>query len=88
MTKVSLDEYMRNIPIDQIGTEHPFLKKLMSKRKLFLGARQNIVVNVRKSYESNFAWAHGMTPVAYNQRNTTEPAAFPWRRAVDGLYLS
>lgn len=88
LTKVSLDEYMRNIPVDQIGTEHPFLKKLMSKRKLFLGARQNIVVNVRKSYDSNFAWAFDMDPVGYNKRNTTEPAAFPWRRAVDGLYLS
>lgn len=87
LTKVSLDEYMRNIPIDQIAVEQPFLKKLMSKRKLFLGARQNIVVNIRKSYDSNFQWAYGMDPVIFNKRNTTEPASFPWRRAVDGLYL-
>lgn len=87
LTKVSLDEYMRNIPIDQIAVEHPFLKRLMAKRKLFLGARQSIVVNIRKSYDSNFKWAYGMDPVDFNKRNTTEPAAFPWRRAVDGLYL-
>lgn len=87
LTKVSLDEYMRNIPIDQIAVEQPFLKRLMAKRKLFLGARQNIVVNIRKSYDSNFAWAYGMDPVDFNKRNTTEPASFPWRRAVDGLYL-
>lgn len=59
----------------------------MEGRKLFLGAKQNIVENVRKDYGSNFAWAYGEDPVTFNKRNTTEPAAFPWRRAVDGLYL-
>lgn len=87
LTKVSLDEYMRNIPVDQIAVEQPLLKRVMAKRKLFLGARQNIVVNVRKTYGSNFAWTYGETAVGFNKRNTTEPAAFPWRVAVDGLYL-
>lgn len=86
--KVSLDEYMRNTPVDQIGVEHPLLKKLMSKRKLFLGAKQNVVVNVRKSYDSNFAWAYGETAVSFNKRQTTDQAAFPWRRAVDGFYIA
>lgn len=85
--KVSLDEYMRNTPVDQIGVEHPLLKKLMAKRKLFLGAKQNVVVNIRKSYDSNFAWAYGETPVSFNKRRTTDQAAFPWRRAVDGFYI-
>lgn len=85
--KVSLDEYMRNLPVDQIGVEHPLLKKLMAKRKLFLGAKQNIVVNVRKSYDSNFAWAYGEAAVGFNKRKTTEQASFPWRRAVDGFYI-
>lgn len=85
--QVSLDEYMRNLPVDQIGVEHPLLKKLMAKRKLFLGAKQNIVVNVRKSYDSNFAWAYGEAAVGFNKRKTTEQAAFPWRRAVDGFYI-
>ncbi|MBK5570105.1 phage major capsid protein [Ensifer sp. SSB1] len=85
--KVSLDEYMRNTPVDQIGVEHPLLKKLMSKRKLFLGAKQNVVVNIRKSYDSNFAWAYGEAAVSFNKRQTTEQAAFPWRRAVDGFYI-
>ncbi len=85
--KVSLDEYMRNTPVDQIGVEHPLLKKLMSKRKLFLGAKQNIVVNIRKSYDSNFAWAYGEAAVSFNKRKTTDQAAFPWRRAVDGFYI-
>ena len=87
LAKVSLDEYLRNKPVDQIATERPLLKRLMKGRKTFLGARQNIVENIRKDYGSNFAWAYGETPVAFNKRHTTDQAQFPWRRAVDGLYL-
>lgn len=87
LAKVSLDEYLRNMPVDQIATERPLLKKLMEGRKTFLGAKQNVVENVRKTYGSNFAWAYGEDAVTFNKRNTTEQAAFPWRRAVDGLYL-
>lgn len=86
--KVSLDDYMRNTPVDQISVDTPLLKKLMSKRKIFLGAKQNVVVNIRKSHDSNFAWAYGESAVSFNKRNTTEQAAFPWRRAVDGFYIS
>lgn len=85
--KISLEEYLRNIPVDQIAIERPFLKMLLSKRKLFLGAKENVVENIRKDYGSNFAWAYGEDQVVFNKRNTTEQAAFPWRRAVDGLYL-
>lgn len=87
LAKVSLDEYLRNMPVDQIATERPLLKKLMGGRKTFLGAKQNVVENIRKTYGSNFAWAYGEDAVSFNKRNTTEQAAFPWRRAVDGLYL-
>lgn len=87
LTKISLDEFLRNMPVDQIATERPLLKKLMAGRKMFLGARQNIVENIRRTYGSNFNWAYGEDPVVFNKRNTTEQAAFPWRRAVDGLYL-
>lgn len=87
LAKVSLDEYLRNIPVDQISTERPLLKKLMAGRKQFLGAKQNVVENIRKTHGSNFGWAYGEDAVVFNKRNTTEQAAFPWRRAVDGLYL-
>lgn len=87
LAKVSLDEYLRNIPVSQIATERPLLKKLMAGRKQFLGAKQNVVENIRKTNGSNFGWAYGEEAVIFNKRNTTEQAAFPWRRAVDGLYL-
>ena len=82
-----MNEYLRNMPVDQISTERPLLKKLMEGRKTFLGAKQNVVENIRKNHGSNFAWAYGEDAVQFNKRNTTEQANFPWRRAVDGLYL-
>ena len=87
LAKVSLDEYLRNVPVSQIGTDRPLLKMLMKGRKQFLGAKQNVVVNVRKDFGSNFAWTYGEAPVVFNKRNSTEGASFPWRRAVDALYL-
>lgn len=86
--KVSLDEYMRNTPVDLIAVETPLLKKLMSKRKLFLGAKQYVSGSVRKSHDSNFAWAYGDTAVGFNTRQTTEQFNYPWRRAVDGFYIT
>lgn len=86
--KSSLDDYLKNQPIDQIAVDVPLYKKLMGKRKNFLGAKQNVVAQIRKSHDSNFAWAYGEAPVSFNKRNTLEQAAFPWRRAVDGFYIS
>ncbi len=77
LTKVSLDDYLRNIPIDQIGVERPLLKRCLAKRKLFFGARQHIVEKVRKDYGSHFTWAYGETPVEFNKRHTTEQVRFP-----------
>lgn len=87
VAKASLDEYLRNMPVDQIAVERPLFKKLMEGRKTFLGAKQNVVENIRKGYGSNFNWAYGEASVAFNKRNTTDQASFPWRRAVDGLYI-
>jgi hypothetical protein len=87
LAKVSLDEYLRNLPVDQIAVERPFLKRLMEGRKSLLGAKQNVVENIRKEHGSNFSWAFGEETVKFNKRNTTEQASFPWRRAVDGLYI-
>lgn len=86
--KTSLDAYMRKVVVDQIGVEKPFLKKLMSKRKGLLGAKQLVTVNVRKSHDSNFQWTYGEAPVGFNKRQTTDQAAFPWRRCTDGFYIA
>ncbi len=38
LIKVLLDDYLRNIPIDQIGVERPLLKRCLAKCKLFFCA--------------------------------------------------
>ena len=53
--KSTLDDYLRNEPVDQVSVDIPLLKKLMAKRKDFAGAKQNVTVNIRKSHDSNFA---------------------------------
>lgn len=84
----SLDQYMRNMPVDQIGTAHPLLKKLTEKRKTLLGGKQNVVFQIRKAYGSNFSWTYGEATVNFNTRDTLAQAAFPWRRCVDAFRIS
>ncbi|MDR1311575.1 MAG: phage major capsid protein [Burkholderiaceae bacterium] len=87
LSKVSLDDYLRNKAIDNISVNTPLLKKLSAKKKTLVGGRQNVVVNIRKSHDSNFAWTYGEASVGFNRRYTTDQAAFPWRVAVDGFYI-
>jgi hypothetical protein len=87
VTVAALDNYMRNRPVDQIGTDRPFIKMLMSGKKTLLPARQFSVENVREGYGSNFAWSFGETARTFNKRSTVAQAQFPWRVALDGLYL-
>lgn len=83
----ALDNYMRNRPVDQIGTERPLIKKLMSGRKGLMPARQYSVETVREGYGSNFAWTFGEAARTFNKRSLNAQAQFPWRVATDGLYL-
>lgn len=84
----SLDDYMRNTPVDQIGTAHPLLRKLTEKKKTLLGGKQNLVIQIRKAYGSNFSWTYGEAAVSFNTRDTLTQAAFPWRRCVDAFRIS
>jgi len=87
VTVAALDDYMRNKPVDQIGTERPLIKKLMAGRKNLMPARQFSVATVRETYGTNFAWAFGEAARTFNKRSTNAQAQFPWRVALDGLYL-
>ena len=49
--KYGLDAYMRNKPIDQIGTERPLLRKLMGMKKPFTGGKQYVVEQLRVRYD-------------------------------------
>lgn len=83
---LSIADYLRNQPVDQIGYQHPFLQKLMSKRKK-LNPGINQKVQVRKGYGTNFAWNKGEAPRSFNKRDTVDQATYEWYTGTDGLYL-
>lgn len=86
--KQSLDLYERNAPIDQVGTERPWLKFLSSKKKTFPGAKQYIVEQLRISYDSNFQWTQGDDQVSFNKRDPLKQASFAWGSWHDGYSLN
>lgn len=86
--KVGLDFYLKNKPpIDQVALERPFFKALMSKKKVFTGAAQYVVEQLRTNYGSNGQWFTGATGVTYNNRKTIEQAKYSWFNFHDGLQL-
>jgi hypothetical protein len=87
VTVAALDDYMRNKPVDQIGTERPFIKKLMGGRKTLMPSRQYSIATVRETYGTNFAWSFGESARTFTKRSNNAQAQFPWRVALDGLYL-
>ena len=86
VASLSIADYLRNQPIDQIGTMHPLMAKLMAKRKK-LNPGVNQQVNVRKGYGSNFTWSKGEAARTFTKRDTTEQATFNWYTGLDGMYL-
>lgn len=83
---LSIADYMRNKPIDQIGTQHPLLNKLISKRKK-LNPGVNQQFTVRKGYGTNFSWSKGEAARTHTKRDTVDLATYNWYTALDGLYL-
>lgn len=83
---VSIADYLRNKPVDQIGYNHPFLQKMMEKRKK-LNPGINQKVQVRKGYGTNFQWSKGESARTFNKRDTIDQATYEWHTGVDGLYL-
>lgn len=83
---LSIADYMRNKPVDQIGTKHPLLAKMMAKRKA-LNPGVNQVVQVRKGYGTNFAWSKGEAARTFTKRDTIDQATFNWYTGIDGMYL-
>lgn len=83
---LSIADYLRNKPVDQVGYNHPFLEKMMAKRKK-LNPGLNQKVQVRKGYGTNFAWSKGESARTFNKRDSVDQATYEWYTGVDGLYL-
>jgi hypothetical protein len=85
--KVGLDFYVKNNPVDQIAVDRPLMSALNARKKEFPGAKEYVVEQLRKSYDSNFQWYRGAGAVSYNERHTIEQAKYPWCSAHDGLMI-
>lgn len=85
--KNGLDFYLANNPVDQVAVERVLLKALQAKKKEAPGAKQFVVEQLRKSYNSNFQWFNGASIVTYNRRQTIEQANYQWRSCHDGFAL-
>lgn len=83
---LSIADYLRNRPIDQVGYNHPLLGKFMAKRKK-LNPGVNQKVQVRKGYGTNFAWSKGESARTFTKRDTIDQATYEWYTAIDGMYL-
>ncbi len=66
--KYALDAHMRNMPVDQIGTDRPFYKKLIGKKRTFPGGKQYIVETIRESYDSNYVTYYGADSVSFQKK--------------------
>ena len=84
----ALDHYLKNDPIDQIGTERPWLRKLTSKKRNFPGGKQYITEQIRTDYGENLTWYGGDDTVAYNRRDSVRQVNFPWGGWHDGFSLN
>lgn len=87
-SKSSLDLYLKNNPIDQIAVDRVLLTKLNKGKKTFPGAKEYVVEQLRKSYDSNFQWYSGDAEVTYNKKDTLEQCKFRWSSCHDGYSLN
>ena len=96
---VSLANYLKNKPIDQIAVQRPLLKALMAKKKPWGGGvgasgGKMIVEQVRTSYGAGqFKWFGDDTTnvsddITFSTRDTVRQVFYPWNSAHDGFKFS
>jgi hypothetical protein len=83
-----IDNYVKNKPIDQINTAHPFYEMAVSKKKTWGGGLQFVVEQLRFSNDSNFQSYFGDGQVTYNRKRTLNQAKFSWGSFHDGFGLN
>ena len=79
LARTSLDDYLKNTPVDQVTQDQPFINRLLQGKKPFGGAKQYIKENIRKSHDSNFKWTYGEEKITFKKRDTVEQTEFPWQ---------
>jgi len=96
---VSLANFLKNKPIDQISQQRPLLKALMAKKKPWGGGvggsgGKMIVEQIRDSYgATKFKWfgdsgTNLSDTVSYANKDTIRQVYYPWNSAHDGFQFS
>lgn len=85
--KYSLDDYLKNNPVDQVSKDRPLLSMLTNRKQLAGGGKQYIVEQLRVKYDSNMQWFYGDDTVTYNRRDTIEQSEFDRGAVHDGFTM-
>ena len=86
--KFSLDWFLKNEPVDQIGTSRPWLKKLRMNKANFGGGKEHVVVQLQDSYIETGQWYHSEQPQTFTKGKPVRQGWFAWRAFRDGFYIS
>jgi hypothetical protein len=86
--KAAIDYFLKNDPVDQVNTERPWLKKLMSMKQDYAGGLQYVTEQLRYSNDSNFQSYFGDSQVSYNRKRTLQQAKYVWGSFHDGYGLN
>lgn len=85
--KYSLEDYLKNNPIDQITKDKPFMDLMMGRKATVGGGKQYIVEQLRVKRDNNFQWFYGNDTVSYNSRDPIEQSEFKRGAVHDGFTL-
>lgn len=88
ISKVAIDHYRKNPPVDQINVDRPLLDALLPKAKPIPGGKEYIVDNIYIANGSNGQYWSGNSKVTYNTRNPNELVKFRWANFHDGFTIN
>lgn len=83
----TLESFNTKDPIDQIGTDKPFLEFLMSNKEMSVFGNGFYNEGVYVNYNSNYQNYYGADQVTYNQRDPVKWAKFSNFAFHDGFWL-
>lgn len=88
ISKVAIDHYRKNPPVDQINVERPLLDALLPKAKPIPGGKEYIVDNIFVANGANGQYWSGNSVVTYNTRSPNELVKYRWANFHDGFTLN
>lgn len=88
ISKVAIDHYRKNKPVDQVNVDRPLLDLLLPKAKPIIGGKEYIVENIFVANGANGQYWSGNSKVTYNTRSPNELAKYRWANFHDGFTIN